>query len=74
MNANARLINANGTAITLDAIPLNKLLLPAGANRGIALFNVPCKGAPAGKYQLIIDISNADHARVASLQTDLELI
>jgi hypothetical protein len=72
--ANAKLINANGTAITLDAISLKQLLSPAGANRGIVLFNVPCKGAPAGKYQLIIDISNANNALVASLQTDVELI
>jgi VWFA-related protein len=71
--AKPRLLNEKGEYFALAPVPLKNLIVPAGNQQGVVLFNLPFQGVSPGKYTLMIEVADAVSAATATLQTDVEL-
>jgi VWFA-related protein len=70
--AKARLLDEKGGAAALAPISLRNAVAPAGTGEAVVGLSLPFQGVPAGRYRLIIDLSDAASSQTAVLQTDLE--
>lgn len=70
--ARARLLDEKGGAAALAPIPLKHAVSPSGTGEAVVGLSLPFKGVPAGRYRLILDLSDAASSQTAVLQTDLE--
>jgi VWFA-related protein len=70
--ARARLLDEKGGAAALAPISLKNAALPAGTGDAVVGLSLPFKGVPAGRYRLILDLSDSASSQTAVLQTDLE--
>jgi hypothetical protein len=74
VTAKARLLDRKGKEYVLGPIPLNKSISSLGKAEAIVGLGMTFKDALPGKYQLIIEASEAASGGIATLQADLEFI
>jgi VWFA-related protein len=70
--ARARLLDEKGGAAALAPISLKNAVSPAGTGEAVVGLSLLFKGVPAGRYRLVIDLSEGASSQTAGLQTDLE--
>jgi hypothetical protein len=72
--ANPKLLDEKGTVLNLDSIPLKMYMSSAGNSTVGVAFTLPFKNVMAGKYRLLLEITNAGMANNVTPQTDLEFV
>jgi hypothetical protein len=72
--AKPKLLNENGSVLDLDSIPLKRYMSPAGSSTVGVAFTIPFKNVTAGKYRLLLEITDAGTANNVTPQTDLEFV
>jgi len=70
--ANAKLLRDGGEALSLPPISLEQNLSRTGNAEATVALNLPFQGIMPGKYRLVIEITEAESSRTASVQTDIE--
>jgi hypothetical protein len=70
--ATAKLLDEKGKEFTLPPIALKKVMSPAVKAEAVVALRLPFQDVPPGKYQLVIQATDAASANTATLRTDLE--
>ena len=74
LEAKARLLDETGREYTLGPISLKKAISAVGDAEAAVVLSLSFQDVPPGKYQLIIEASEAASLKTATLKTDLEFI
>jgi hypothetical protein len=78
MLATAKLVGADGNVHVSEPIPLDTALSPDGKTEASVGLSLSFPGAEAGKYRLVVEVSQPDASDGAGnpvrLETDLELV
>jgi VWFA-related protein len=74
MEAKAILLDETGKEYALGSISLKKAMSAVGNAEAAVVLSLSFQDVPPGKYRLIIETSEADSLKTATLETDLELI
>jgi hypothetical protein len=74
LTAKARIVDEKGKEYYFGPIPLKNAMSVSGNSEAAVALSLLFKDAPPGKYQLVVEASEAATAKTATLETDLELI